>query len=130
MALKKDKIIKSAVFFGVMIFIGEITLGNPDFPITLWKFEKISCWQWSVPVHAAGFIWMLFWNKIFINRNIILPILFSTLFFTAGETANWFVFNFFKYMENPFGAIGSFWIIILLYLGLCSMSCIIIRKDS
>jgi hypothetical protein len=128
MKKKYYQIILAAIVYCCSVFIGEITIGNPDFPFTIYHFDKIQAWQWSVPVHFTGFCWLLFWNNIFRRQVIILPIAVSTLFFLVGETANWFVFQFFKYEESPLGAAGSFWIIIFLYIGMCTITSYIIRK--
>jgi hypothetical protein len=116
------------LFYAFSVTLSESTLGNPDFPITLWAFQKISVFYWSVPVHCMGFLWLLFWAKKLFNKPILFSILVSSLFFLVMETTNWFVFQFFTYEPYLFGAEGSFAIIILLYMILCSIICMILRQ--
>ncbi len=118
------------LFYVFSVILSESTLGNPGFPITLWAFQKISVFYWSVPVHSIGFLWLLFWVKILRNKPILFSILASSLFFLVMETANWFVFQFFTYEPYLFGAEGSFAMIILLYVILCSVTCMILRQDT
>lgn len=118
------------LFYVFSVILSEATLGNPDFPITLWAFQKISVFYWSGPVHSIGFLWLLFWVKKLRNKSILFSILASVLFFLTMETANWFVFQFFSYEPFLFGAKGSFTTIILLYVILCSVTCMILRQDT
>ena len=133
MKIKKESMILAAVCYVLLVGSSEATLGNPDFPFTVWRFETIPTWQWSIPVHVFGFIWLLFLNQLFYDRSIRIPIIVSTLFFLACETANWSIFNFFVYEPNPvgkaypLGAAGSFWLIILLYTVLCTITSYIFR---
>lgn len=118
------------LFYAFSVILSESTLGNPDFPITLWAFQKISVFYWSVPVHCIGFLWLLFWAKKFFKKPFLFSILVSSLFFLVMETANWFVFQFFTYEPFLFGAEGSFATILLLYVILCSVTCMILRQDT
>jgi hypothetical protein len=127
--MKNSRIIPAAIFYSISVILAEATFGNPEFPFTLWVFDNISAYKWSVPVHFTGFLWLIFWSKILYQKHLIFPAVMATLFFLFGETANWFLFNFFKYEENQFGSAGSsFWIIIGLYFILCSATCIILRS--
>jgi hypothetical protein len=125
------KTIRTALlFYAFSVILSESTLGNPNFPITLWAFQKISVFYWSVPVHGIGFLWLLFWVKILRDKPILFSILVSSLFFLVMEMANWFVFQFFTYEPYLFGAEGSFATILLLYVILCSITCMILRSDT
>ncbi|MBC2717367.1 MAG: hypothetical protein HF978_18840 [Desulfobacteraceae bacterium] len=135
MKIKKNSIIQAAVFYACSVVIAEATFGNPNFPINLWRFEIILAWQWSVPVHAAGFIWLFFCNRLFYDQSIMIPIFVSILFFIACETANWSVFHFFVYepypvgKAYPLGSAGSFWLIIFLYSVLCTVTSFLLRTN-
>jgi len=93
--MSKKIIIYSAIFWLICTVIGEITLGNPDFPITLWVFKTLAPWKWYLASHLCGFLWLLLVNHLFFEKNIIWPILLSTAYFSSGETLNWFFFNYF-----------------------------------
>jgi len=70
-------------------------------------------------------------SEIFYQKHVIFPAVIATLFFLFGETANWFLFNFFKYEESQFGSAGfSFWVIVGLYFILCFATCIILRSKN
>ena len=131
--IKKSSIIQAAIFYTCSVVISEATFGNPDFPINVWRFEMIPAWQWSVPVHVAGFIWLFLCNRLFYDQNIRIPIIVAILFFLACETANWSIFHFFVYEPYPageaypLGAAGSFWFIILIYSVLCTVTSMLFR---
>ncbi len=115
------RILAAAIFFALAVTVGELTFGNPDFPVTVWRFEKIPAWQWSLPVHAAGFLWILACQRWFSRHPAAVPVLLGTLFFLAGESLNWFVFRFFAYGgETPAEQMISFWLVILMYAALCA----------
>ena len=126
--MKNYRVISAAIFYSISVILAEVTFGNPEFPFTLWVFDNISVYKWSVPVHFIGFLWLIAWSKILSQKHFIFPAVIATLFFLSGETANWFLFRFFKYEENQFGSASfSFWIIIGLYFVLCLSTCIILR---
>ena len=127
MKINKNKVILTIILYGILVFFAEITLGNSDFPFNLWVFTKIPTWMWSLPVHLSGIILLFIWNYILKEKHIIWPIFLSSVFFLIAEIANWFVFNFFSYSAYPFGQAGSFWIVIILYLGLCAICSIFFR---
>ena len=134
MKIHKVNIAPSLCFYFFLVVIAEVTFGNPDFPITIWQFDRISAWQWSVPVHAVGFIWLFLCNWLFYDRSIRIPVVASTLYFLLCETANWWIFDFFVYEAYPvgeaypFGRAASFWLIILLYTLLCTATSLILRR--
>lgn len=136
MKTQKNSIIYAAVFYACSVVISEATFGNPDFFINLWRFELISVWQWSVPVHTAGFIWLFFCNRFFYDQSIMIPIVASLLFFIACEIANWSIFHFFVYEPFPIGeayptgAAGSFWLVIFLYSVLCTVTGFLFRTGN
>lgn len=121
------KIIFTGLLFGIMVFIGEITLGNPGFPIHIYYFDKIPVWTWSVPVHVLGFVWIVFWNNRFIKKPIFVPVVFSITFFTLCEILNLSVLKLFKYSDYPLGPMFSFFMVIFLYVILCTINSIILR---
>lgn len=119
----------TALIFAMAVFLGEITFGNPDFPITVWYFKKIPSWQWSLPVHMAGFIWLLVCNRLFSKRSVMLPIIAATLFFLGGETLNWYILEIFEYAgRTPWQRALSFWTVILMYAGLCTGVVLVLRR--
>ena len=128
MKINKVNIAPSVCFYFFLVVIAEVTFGNPDFPMTVWRFDTVPAWQWSVPVHAAGFFWLFFCNWIFYDRSIRFPIVASTLYFLVCETANWWIFHFFSYEAGPFGRTASFWFIILLYTLLCTATSLLLRR--
>lgn len=130
MPFSKSKILQTAVLYSILVFASEITLGNSDFPINFWIFVKIPAWKWSIPVHLLGLIWLVFWNSKLKGRPIIWTILVSTIFFVIAEALNWFAFNFFEYSKDPFGEVASFWIVIMLYVGLCTICCFLLRTGN
>ena len=122
------RIAVTALFFALAVVAGEITFGNRAFPINVWYFTRIPAWHWSLPVHAAGLVWLLVFNRLFLNRSALVPILLSTLFFTAGETLNRFFWGFFAYAgATPAARILSFWLVIAMYLGLCTATVLLLR---
>jgi hypothetical protein len=130
MPMSKNRIFQTTVLYTVLVCISEITLGSPAFPIHFWEFIQIPAWKWSIPVHVLGLIWLIYWSSRLIDKPVIWPILISSLFFFLAETLNWFVFNLFEYSNEPFGEAASFWIVIILYVTLCTMCSIVLRIDS
>lgn len=130
MAFPKRKILRTAIIYGVLVFMSEITLGNPDFPINFWIFVNIAQWKWSIPVHLSGLLWLILWNFRLKDKSIIWSVLVASLFFIMAETLNWFVFGFFKYSDDPFGKVASFWIIITLYIILCTLCSFLLRMGN
>jgi hypothetical protein len=134
MKIEKVNIAPTVCFYAFLVVISEVTLGNPEFPITVWRFVTIPTWQWSVPVHAIGFILLFFFNWLFYDKSIRIPIIASILYFLICETANWYIFHFFVYEPYPagealpIGAAGSFWFIILLYTALCTATSLLLRR--
>ena len=122
------RIIVTALLFALAVVIGELTFGNPAFPLTVWYFEKIPAWQWSLPVHLAGFIWLVACNRFFSGRPVLIPVLSATCFFFIGETANWYFLDFFAYAgDQAWEKAVSFWIVIVMYAGLCAGGILILR---
>ncbi len=122
-------IFRGALVFVAALIIGEFTFGNPDFVWTVWYFPEVPPWQWSVPVHAAGFAWMLLCLRLFRNRTLAGPVLLSTLFFFGGESLNWCVLEVFQYGGQSEGArIVSFWVVIGMYLFLCTVTLLVLRR--
>jgi hypothetical protein len=121
--------------FAALVFIGyswaviiaEMTLGNPEFPLTAWRFTTVQCWQWSLPVHALGFIWILGCHHMLRGQPLVLPVVMSVLYFFGAESANWYLFRFFDYSDGPLGPPGSFWLIIIMYTSLCAVCVYLLR---
>jgi hypothetical protein len=127
--VSKNRILQTTILYTVLVFISEITLGNPAFPIHFWIFIQIPAWKWSIPVHLLGLIWLIFWNSRLKDKAVIWSILISILFFFLAETLNWYFFNFFIYSNEPFGEVASFWIVIILYISLCTICSFVLRRD-
>lgn len=122
---------RAALFFGPAVILGEMTFGNPEFPLTIWYFEKIPAWQWSLPVHLAGFLWLTACNRLFINRSVLVPVFLAALFFLVGEALNWYVFDFFAYVGDlPWQKALSFWVVFAMYIGLCTAAVLILRTPA
>lgn len=101
------------------IFIAEMTLGNAAFPLHFWYFTNITAWQWSVPVHGAGFLWIVLWSRALRGRPAYISISVSWAFFAAAETINRFWLMLFDYSDGPLGTIASFLAVLVLYALLC-----------
>ena len=129
MKISTGKIISRAALFAILVAGAELAFGNLNLIISLWYFEKISPWAWSLPIHLAGFALLVWLNTIFYEKSMALPITLSLLFFATGETANALYFNFFKYSDGPLGPPGSFAAVIVLYLVLCALFSFIFRAD-
>ena len=127
--LNKSKIFQTALLYSTLVFMSEITFGNSAFPINFWTFVKIPAWKWSIPVHLLGLIWLIFCNATLKEKPKLWSILISSLFFFLAETLNWFVFHFFEYSNEPFGQVASFWIVIMLYISLCTICSFLLRMD-
>ncbi|MEW6079278.1 MAG: hypothetical protein AB1724_15835 [Thermodesulfobacteriota bacterium] len=122
------RIIVTAVLFGLAVAAGELTFGNRAFPLNVWYFEKIAAWKWSLPVHLAGFLWLLACERVLKNRPAPAPIALAFLFFLAGETANWYVLKLFEYAgDGPVEKALSFWIVMAMYAGLCAGAILMLR---
>ncbi len=118
-----------AVLFALAVAGGELTFGNPEFPLTVWYFVTIPAWQWSLPVHLTGFVWLVICNRLFIKQPALVAILLSTAFFLTGETLNWYVLDFFAYAGNQtWQKAISFWLVIVMYAGLCTGAVLILRR--
>lgn len=122
------KIVFAAIFYGLSVTISELTIGNPNFPVTIWCFTTIPGWVWSLPVHTVGFLWLFAVNRWFEGKHIFVPVTLSTLFFFLAESANWFWFHFFQYGPRPFDSVISFWIVIALYAILCTFCSLLLRR--
>ncbi len=127
--MNKNSIIYAALFWVIATVLGEITFGNPDFPVTFWVFKKIEPWKWYMVSHVGGFLWLLLVNKLFLEKAIVWPILLSTAYFATGETLNWFFLDYFIYTDKPFGPAGAYWTIILSYLACSAIMAYILRKQ-
>jgi hypothetical protein len=119
----------TAILYASMILLAEITLGNQEFPISLWHFTLLQQWCWSLPVHLAGFIWLNICVLLMKKRSIAWPIIFSTSYFVSAETVNLLVFHFFEYGNAHVESIVAFILVNLLYLCLCALCCICIRSS-
>ncbi|HQL80820.1 MAG TPA: hypothetical protein PK307_01360 [Spirochaetota bacterium] len=108
-----------ACIYAAAIVIAEMTLGNAAFPLHFWYFTNIPSWHWSVPVHGAGFIWMLLWTRALRGHPALLPISVSWAFFAAAEAANRYRLMLFDYGGGPLGAEASFASVLVLYAALC-----------
>ena len=124
----RQRLIVTALLFALAVTAGELTVGNPAFPLTVWYFEKIPAWHWSLPVHLAGFIWLAACNHFLLNRSAFFPVALATCFFFIGEALNWYVFDFFAYAGNGLCQKAlSFWVIIAMYAGLCTGAILLLR---
>jgi hypothetical protein len=125
------RIAATAFLFALAVVIGELTFGNPGFPLNIWYFEKIPAWQWSLPVHLNGFLWLVACDRLLRNRSPLIPIFLATLFFLLGETLNWYFLNYFAYAGDRTGErILSFWAVIVMYAGLCTGAILILRAPA
>jgi hypothetical protein len=123
-----SRIALTALAYALAVLLGELTFGNPGFPITIWYFETLPAWQWSLPVHLAGFIWLVSINRFFLNYPKFLPIMAATLFFFIGEALNWYFWDFFTYAGDlVWHKALSFWTVILMYAGLCTGAVLLLR---
>jgi hypothetical protein len=116
------------ILYACSIAIAELTLGNRHFPFHLWVFEKVNPVVWSVPIHLAGFFWIIIWNFILRNKPFILAVLMSLLFFAAAEWANYSCLHWFAYTGGFLGRPGALLLIILLYLILSACMIFILRN--
>jgi hypothetical protein len=116
------------ILYAFSIGLAELTLGNKHFPFHLWVFEKVKPIEWSLPIHLAGFFWIITWNFIMRNKPFILAVLAGLLFFAAAEWINYSYLHWFAYTGGPLGRIGALILIILLYLVLCSFMIYGLRK--
>ena len=115
------KVLYLAGVYTALIMAGELTLGNPYFLVTLWQFTAIAPWQWSLPIHAAGFLWLLLWDKLL--KPLWLKVFIISLFFITGEFTNLLWLHYFDYTDLALvGRPGAFILVIILYLILVSIS--------
>ncbi len=113
--------------YAAAVYIAENTLGNAGFPLYLWYFERIPAWQWSLPVHGAGFIWIAAWTYALRRRQTTLSILVSWAFFAAAEMLNIFRLKLFDYSSKPFGIDFSLAAVLALYAILCVVAVYALR---
>ncbi|MDD5712676.1 MAG: hypothetical protein PHY31_07965 [Smithellaceae bacterium] len=125
--MQSKNILSTFVVYAIMVFLAEITLGNPRFLINIWTFTTVEPWQWSIPVHLLGFAWLMMVNWLLSAHALAWSILLSTLFFLAAEFLNWSVFGFFTYADYPLGTSFSFWVVILLYACLAATCSLLLR---
>jgi hypothetical protein len=116
------RIIAVACAYGAAILIAELTVGNAGFPLHLWHFERIPAWHWSLPVHAAGFLWITAWTRVLRRRPASFPAIASWAFFAAAELLNRFCLGLFDYSREPLGINLSFAAVLALYAMLCAAS--------
>lgn len=102
------------------VIIAEMTIGNPEFPVSVWRFTVVAPWQWSLPIHTVGFAWIVGCHYAFRGQPLILPATASVVYFLGVESANWFYLRVFEYSDGPLGRPGSFWLIIAMYAFLCA----------
>ena len=124
----RQNILITAILYTALVFLSEKTFGNPDFPVHFWIFIAIPAWQWSVPVHLSGFLWMVFWNIKLKDKPIEWPVFASLLFFFAAELLNRHLLHFFIYANKPLGAEFSFWVVIGIYAVLCTICSLLLRR--
>lgn len=110
------------------VCIAENTVGNAGFLLYFWCFERIPAWQWSLPVHGAGFLWIVGWTFALRCRPEVISMIVSWIFFAAAELLNRCWFQFFDYGREPFGANFSFVAVLLLYAMLCFFIIFALRK--
>jgi hypothetical protein len=114
--------------YSAAITAAELTLGNENFPFHLWVFEEIKPIEWSLPVHLAGFFWIVIWNLMLRNKPFWLALLASMLFFVAVELINYSYLQWFAYTGGLLGRMGALILILLLYLILCGCISYGLRK--
>jgi hypothetical protein len=110
-----------ACIYAALICIAELTLGNAAFPLHLWHFTAIPSWQWSVPVHGAGFLWIALWSRSLREQPAYISISVSWAFFAVAETANRFWLMLFDYSGGPLGTNVSFLAVLVIYAVLCGV---------
>jgi hypothetical protein len=108
-----------AFAYAAAVFIAESTVGNARFPLCLWHFDRIPAWQWSLPVHGAGLVWIIAWTYALRRRPAVIPMIVSWVFFAAAELFNRYLFRFFDYGRVPFGVNVSLVAVLVLYAVLC-----------
>jgi hypothetical protein len=113
--------------YAVSISLAELTFGNRQFPFHLWVYEKATPIEWSLPVHLAGFFWIIIWNRILSNKPFILAVMVCMLFFTAAEGLNYCCLKWFAYTGGFLGRPGALALILLLYGILCVCMIYILR---
>jgi hypothetical protein len=116
------------ILYAFSIALAELTLGNRHFPFHLWVFEKVKPVEWSLPIHLAGFFWIVIWNLMLKNKPFWLALLASMLFFVTAELMNYSYLNWFAYTGGPLGRMGALILILLLYLILCGCMSYSLRK--
>jgi hypothetical protein len=114
--------------YAAAITATELILGNENFPFHLWVFEKVKPVEWSLPIHLAGFFWIVIWNLMLKNKPFWLALLVSMLFFVAAELMNYSYLHWFAYTGGPLGRMGALILILLLYLILCGCMAYILRN--
>ena len=124
----KQNILITAILYTALVFLSEKTFGNPDFPVHFWEFIAIPAWKWSVPVHLSGFLWIVFWNVKLKDKPIGWPVFASLVFFFTAELLNKYLYHFFIYSRQPLGEGFSFWVVIGLYAGLCTVCSLLLRR--
>ncbi len=113
----------AAVSYALCVALAECTVGNESFPVHFWYFTATPAWQWSVPVHALGFAWIVIMNLI--NGGILYrAVLSSWVFFILAETFNLTVLRCFSYAGNVAISLA---VILALYLVLCAMTILLLR---
>lgn len=117
-----------ACAYASAVLASELTLGSAAFPLHFWYFGNTPAWQWSVPVHLAGFLWITLWNRALINRPAVLPFLASWAFFAGAETANLLALGLFEYSPEPLGRRVSFLAVLVLYGMLCAACVYALRR--
>lgn len=117
-----------ACAYTAAIFIAENTLGNAGFPLCFWHFERIPAWQWSLPVHGAGFIWIAAWTKALRAKPAVLSMIVSWIFFTTAEFLNRHLLRLFDYSTELFGINFSFVAVMVLYGILCALCVFAMRR--
>jgi len=117
-----------ACIYAAAIAVAENTLGSAEFPLHFWYFDRIPAWQWSMPVHAAGFLWVLLWTRTLRTRPALLSTIVSWAFFIIAEALNCCCLKLFNYGSEPFGVGGSFMAVLALYGVLCGVMVYAVRR--
>ncbi|MBN1532590.1 MAG: hypothetical protein JXA20_08010 [Spirochaetes bacterium] len=122
------RVVPIACAYGAAILAAELILGSAGSPLHLWHFERISPWQWSLPVHAAGFLWILAWTRLLRHRPAAVSMIASWAFFAVAETCNRFLLVLFEYGGAILGGGASLAAVLVLYALLCGAAVYALRR--
>ncbi len=116
------------LIYSGLIYAAEITFGNVYFPWHLWSFDRIPAVFWSIPVHLAGFAWILYVVRNDPRAPAWLSALRCTGYFAFGEVLNLFLFAIFSYRVIGSSVLTAFLCVIGLYLVLSFVTVKLIRE--